>query len=149
MAISKTCMRRKQKPPELPEVGFFQSEKIISSKNRLKSYIGKITKTIIRITHLIGKQENFSNIEGYKGSLENYIKNTRKFTSKITRSEQNGTIIQKKPDICKEQQFPNNFKIIQIRNAISAHIENKNISPLNSDKKEQLINNFIWKHFEC
>ena len=59
-------MRRKQKPPELPEVGFFQSEKIVSSKNRLKSYIRKITKTIIRITHLIGKQENFSNVESYK-----------------------------------------------------------------------------------
>ena len=62
-------MRRKQKPPELLEVGFFQSKKIVSSKNRLKLYIRKITKTIFRITHLIGKQANFSNIESCKESL--------------------------------------------------------------------------------
>lgn len=104
MSISKTFIRRKQKPPELPEVGFFQSEKIVSSKNRLKSYIEKITKTIIRITHLIGKQENLSNIESCKESLENYIENMRKLKSKITQSEQNGTITQKKFDICN---YPN------------------------------------------
>ena len=69
MSISKIFMRRKQKPPELLEVGFFQSKKIVSSKNRLKLYIGKITKTIIRITHLNGKQANISNIGSCKESL--------------------------------------------------------------------------------
>ena len=54
--------RCKQKPPELVEVEGFQSEKIVSLKNKRKSYIGKITKTINRITNLIDKQVDFPRI---------------------------------------------------------------------------------------
>ena len=85
--------RRKQKPLELPELESFQSEKIVSLKNRRKSRTGKITKTINRITYLIDKQADFSNIDDCNRSLEDFIK-------KITQSEQNYTIIQKELDIC-------------------------------------------------
>ena len=37
MSNSNISTRRKQKPPELPEVEDFQSEKIFSLKNRRKS----------------------------------------------------------------------------------------------------------------
>ena len=85
--------RRKQKPLELPELESFQSEKIVSLKNRRKSCTGKITKTINRITYLIDKQADFSDIDDCNRSLEDFIKN-------ITQSEQSYTIIQKELDIC-------------------------------------------------
>ena len=134
MSNSNISTRRKQKPPELPEVEGFQSEKIVSLKNKRKSYIGKITKTINRITVLIDKQADFSSIDSCNKPLENYIKNIRKLTTEITQSEQNDSILQKELDICMEAQF----RIIQIRNAMSAYIENKNVSPMNLDKKEHL-----------
>ena len=83
---------------------------------------------------MIDKQADFSIIDSCNKSLEKYIKNIRKLTSEITQSEQNDTILQKELDICTEQEF----RIIQIRNTMLAHIENKNISPLNLDKKEHL-----------
>ena len=110
MSNSNISTRRKQKPPELPEVEGFQSEKIVSLKNRRKSHIGKITKTINKITNLVEKQADFSNIDSYNKSLENYNKNIRKLTSEVTQSEQNDTILQKELDICTEQKF----RIIQI-----------------------------------
>ena len=131
---SNISTRRKQKPPELPKVLGFQSQKIVSLKRKRKSYIGKITKTINKITDLIDKQADFSNIDSCNKSLENYIKNIRKFISETTRSEQNDTILQKKLDICMEQEF----RFVQIRNAMTAYIENKNVSPLNLVKKEHL-----------
>ena len=53
MSNSNISTRRKQKPPELPEVEGFQSEKIVSLAD-------------------------FSNIDSCNKSLENYIKNIRK-----------------------------------------------------------------------
>ena len=112
----------------------FQSEKIVSLKNKHKSYIGKITKTINRITNLIDKQVDFPSIDSCNKSLENYIKSIRKLATEITQSEQNDTILGKELDICMEQEF----RIIQIGNAMSAYIKNKNVSPSNLDKKEHL-----------
>ena len=71
--------------------------------------------------------------------MENYIKSIRKLTTEITQSEQNDTILGKELDICTEQEF----RIIQIENAMSAYMENKNVSPSNLDKKEHLQTNFI------
>ena len=64
--------------------------------------------------------------------MENYTKNIINLTSEITHSERNDTILQKESDIFTEQEF----RVIQIRNAMSACIENKNVFPLNLDKKE-------------
>ena len=90
---STICSPRKQKPLELPELESFQSEKIVSLKNRRKSCAGKIAKTINRITYLIDKQAGFSSIDSCNRSLEDFIRN-------ITQSEQSYTIIQKELDIC-------------------------------------------------
>ena len=42
ISSSNISARRKQKPPELPQVEGFQSEKMFSLENRRKSYIFKI-----------------------------------------------------------------------------------------------------------
>ena len=97
---STICSPRNQKPLELPELESFQSEKIVSLKNRRKSCAGKIAKTINRITYLIDKQAGFSSIDSCNRSLEDFIRNTRKLTCEITQSEQNYTVIQKELDIC-------------------------------------------------
>ena len=126
--------RRKQNPPALSAVEGFQNEKFFLFKNKRKSHIGKITKTINRINDLIDKPADFLNIDSCNKLLKNDIKTIRKLTSEITQSEQNDTILQKKRDICTEQEF----RITQIGNAMSAYIENKNVSPLNLYKKENL-----------
>ena len=105
----------------------------------MRKLFDKITKTISRITDVIGKQIGFSNIDSCNKSLENYIKNIRKSISEITQREQNDTILQKELDICTEQEF----RIIQIRNAMLAYIESKIVSPLNLDKKRTPSSNFI------
>ena len=74
---------------------------------------------------MIDKQADFTNIDSCNKSLENYIKNLRKLTSEITQSEQNDTILQNEFDICTKQEF----RIMQLRNAMSAYIENKSVSP--------------------
>ena len=79
---------RKQKSFELPIVEGFQSKKIVSLKSKRKSYIGKITKTIYRITDLIDKQEDFSIIDSCNEFLENYIKNITNLTSETTKVKQ-------------------------------------------------------------
>ena len=60
MSNSNIFIQLKQKPSELRKVKGFQSEKIISLKNKHKLNIGKITKTINRIANLIDKQADFS-----------------------------------------------------------------------------------------
>lgn len=57
-----------------------------------------------------------------------------KVKSESTQSEQNDTIIQQDLDILTDQKFT----IAQIRNAMSAYIENKNVSHLVQIKKEFL-----------
>lgn len=47
--------RREEELPELLKVEGFQSKKIVSLKNKSKLYMTKITKTINKITNLIGK----------------------------------------------------------------------------------------------
>ena len=120
---------RKQKSFELPIVEGFQSKKIVSLKSKRKSYIGKITKTIYRITDLIDKQEDFSIIDSCNEFLENYIKNITNLTSETTQSEANNTVLQKELDSCTEQKF----RVIQIKKVMPAYIENKNVSQLNLD----------------
>ena len=83
---------------------------------------------------MIDKQAALSSIDSCNKSLENYIKNIRKLTTEIPRSEQNNTILQKELDICTEQEF----RIIEIRSAMSPYIENKIVSALNLYKKEHL-----------
>ena len=78
MSNSNISTRRNKKPTELPEVQGFQTQRIVSLKRKRKSYIGKITKTINKITDLIDKQADFSNIDSCNKSFENYIKNIRK-----------------------------------------------------------------------
>ena len=63
MSNSNISTRCKQNPPELHEVEGFQNKNFFSFKNKRKSYIGKITKTINRITDLIDKQADFLNID--------------------------------------------------------------------------------------
>ena len=74
ISSSDISKQRKQKPPELPEVDGFHSEKIVSLKDRRKLYIDKITKTINRITDLIDKQADFSNSDSCNESWKIILK---------------------------------------------------------------------------
>lgn len=140
MSSSKTSTKRISKPRKLPVEEGFESEKIISLKNKRKSYIGELTKTINLITDLIDKKAELSSIENCDKSLENIIKNVRQLTTELTQSESNDAIIQTELNICTEQEF----RVIQIRNAISSHVENQNSSPINLNKE-----NFNQSVFEA
>ena len=78
---------------------------------------------------MFDKQEDFSIIDSCNEFLENYIKNITNLTSETTQSEANNTVLQKELDSCTEQKF----RVIQIKKAMPAYIEHKNVSQLNLD----------------
>ena len=64
-------------------------------------------------------------------SLEPHIQNIRDLTTKIIRSESDDNVVQPELEICTVQEF----RVIQIRNAISSYFENKDVSPINLNKE--------------
>ena len=88
-----------------------------------KSYIAGITKLINSITKLIDQKRSFSNFSKFD---QYYIQNIRDLTTKIIGSESDHNVVQPELEICTEQEF----RVIQIRNAISSYFENKDVSPI-------------------
>ena len=64
-------------------------------------------------------------------SLKPHIQNIRDLTTKIIRSESDDNVVQPEVEICTVQEF----RVIQIRNAISSYFENKDVSPINLNKE--------------
>ena len=127
--------RRKHKPPKRSEEEGHESENIHLLKNKRKSYIAGITKVINSITELIDQKGSFSDFSKFDKSLESHIQNIRDLTTKIIGSESDDNVIQPELEICTEQEF----RVIQIRNAISSYFKNKVVSPINLKKQNHLL----------
>ena len=91
------------------------------------SYIAGITKLIDAISELIDQKGSFNDFSKFDKSLESHIQNTRDLTTKLTESKSDDNIAQPKLEICTEQEF----RVIQIRNAISSYFENEDVFPIN------------------
>ena len=78
---------------------------------------------------MIDKEVDFSNTDSCNKSLETYMRNKEVNIWNYPKWKMD-TIILKEFDICTEQEF----RIIQIRNAMSAYIKNKTVFPFNLDK---------------
>ena len=120
--------RRKYKPPKRSKKEGHESENIRLLKNKRKSYIAGITKLINSITMLIDQKESFSDFSKFDKSLEPHIQNIRK----IIGSESDDNVVQPELEIRAEQEF----RVIQIINAISSYFENQDVSTINLNKKQ-------------
>ena len=124
--------RRKYKPPKRSKKEGHESENIRLLKNKRKSYIAGITKLINSITVLIDQKGSFSDFSKFDKSLESHIQNIRDLTTKIIGSESDDNVVQPELEIRAEQEF----RVIQIRNAISSYFENQDVSTINLNKKQ-------------
>ena len=120
--------RRKYKPQKRSKKEGHESENIRLLKNKRKSYIAGITKLINSITMLIDQKGSFSDFSKFGKSLEPHIQNIRK----IIGSESDDNVVQPELEIRAEQEF----RVIQIRNAISSYFENQDVSTINLNKKQ-------------
>ena len=127
--------RRKHKPPKRSKEEGHESENIHLLKNKRKSYIVGIIKVINSITELIDQNRSFSDFSKFDKSLESYIQNIRDLRTKIIGSESDDNVIQPELEMCIEQEF----RVIQIRNAISSYFKNKVVSPINLKKHNHLL----------
>ena len=123
--------RRKCKPPKRSKEEDNESENIYLLKNKRKSYIVGITKLINYIIKLIDRKGSFSDFSKFDKSLESHIQNIWDLTTKIIGSESDDIVVQLELQICTEQEF----RVIQIRNAVSSYFENKDVFPINLNKE--------------
>ena len=66
---------------------------------------------------------------------ESHIQNIRDLTTKLIGSKFDDNIVQPKLEICTEQEF----RVIEIRNAISSYFENKDVFPRNLNTETNLL----------
>ena len=64
-------------------------------------------------------------------SLESHIQNIGDLTTKTIGSESDDNVVQPELEMWTEQEF----RVIQISNAISSYIENEDVSPINLNKE--------------
>ena len=113
----------------------------ISKIHKRKSYIAGITELINSITKLIDQKGSFSDFSKFDKSLESHIQNIRDITTKIIGSESDDNVVQPGLEMCTEQEF----RVIQIRNAISSYFENKDVSPINLKKQNHLLSMSFYR----
>ena len=134
--------RRKNKPLKRSEEECHESKNIYLLKNKKKSYIRGITKPINSITELFDQNGsfndfdiyelmNFMNFSEFGKSLESHYQNIRDLTTEIVGSESDDNIVPPELQICTEQEF----RGVQIRNAISLYPEIKGVSPIKLNKE--------------
>ena len=122
--------RRKYKPPKRSKEDGHESENIHLLKNKRKRYIVGITKLINSVTEFID-QKGSLDFSKFDKSLESHIQNIRDLTTKIIGNTFDDNVVQPELEISTEQEF----RVIQIRNAISLYFENKDVSPINLNKE--------------
>ena len=122
---------RKYKPPKRSKEEGHESENIHLPKNKRKPYIVGITKLINSVTEFIDQKGSFSDFSKFDKSLESHIQNIRDLTTKIIGNKFDENVVQPELEISTEQEF----RVIQIRNAISLYFENKDVSPINLNKE--------------
>ena len=74
---------------------------------------------------------NFMNFSEFGKSLESHYQNIRDLTTEIVGSESDDNIVPPELEICTEQEF----KGVQIRNAILLYLEIKGVSPIKLNKE--------------
>ena len=90
-----------------------------------------ITKLVNFITELINQKGSFSDFSKFDKSLKSRIQDIRDLTTKIIGTESDDNLVQPELEMCTEQEF----RGIQIRNAISSYFENIDVSPINLNKE--------------